>query len=120
MLDFSGMISSVLAKYKNTPFLKRHTVPVLVGMNLFLAGIGCLLYENIFSLFAMLGIIFETTALWITSETHIRRLSLVAAPFWLIYNVANHAYGSAVGNVLAIVSIVIAMLRYDREGKRGQ
>jgi len=112
-LDFMGAVSSMVAKYKETEFVRKHWIAILVLMNVLLTLIGLLLYENIFSLFAIGGIILETTALWITSEINIRRLSIVAAPFWLIYNMANSAYGSAAGNVFAIISIMIAILRYD-------
>ena len=59
----------------------------------------------------------EVTALWLTNEKHIRVLSLASTPFWFTYNVANSAYGSAVGSFLAMVSIIVAMVRYEK--KRG-
>lgn len=112
-LDFTGAISSVFAKYKNKPFVNAHKKLILIVMNLLLVGIGILLYKNVFSLFAILGIVAEITALWITKEKNIRLLSLVSAPFWLIYNLANQAYGSVLGNILVMISIVIAIIRYD-------
>jgi len=60
-----------------------------------------------------LGIVFEIIALWLTKEKHIRVLSLIAAPLWFAYNLANTAYGSVVGNVFTMVSIGIAMARLD-------
>ena len=65
----------------------------------------------------MLGIIFEIMALWLTKEKNIRILSMVAAPFWLAYNLANSAYGSVVGNVFVIISIIVAMARLDFKKK---
>ena len=115
VLDFMGAISSVIAKYKEKPFVRKYCTLILIFMNLLLTLIGLALYENIFSLFAIGGIILETTALWITNEASIRKLSAVAAPFWLIYNLANSAYGSAAGNIFAIISIGIAIYRYDRK-----
>ena len=52
-----------------------------------------------------------------------RRLSVlskeVGSPFWFAYNFLSRAYGSAIGDVLTIVSIIIAMIRH-REKKGEQ
>ena len=118
VLDFMGLVLSVVAKYKEKEFNSRHFVTIVVVANLLMIAVGLMLYENIFSLFAILGIVFEVMALWLTKEKNIRILSLFAAPFWLIYNLANTAYGSVVGNVLVMISIGIAMFRLD--WKRGE
>lgn len=52
-------------------------------------------------------------ALWLRKERNIRTASLLGAPFWLIYNLRNCAYGSAVGNVITFLSIAVAIVRYD-------
>ena len=113
VLDFMGFLSSFVARYKERPFFTRHFIWIIGIINLCLVAVGLVLYENIFSLFAIFGIVFEVTALWLTREKNIRILSLVAAPFWLVYNFVNGAYGSVIGNVLVIVSILIAMFRLD-------
>lgn len=113
VLDFMGFLSSFVARYKERPFFARHFIWMIGIINLCLVAVGLVLYENIFSLFAIFGIVFEVTALWLTREKNIRILSLVAAPFWLVYNFVNGAYGSVIGNVLVIVSILIAMFRLD-------
>ena len=56
----------------------------------------------------------------VNKRKNIRILSLFSAPFWLIYNFANSAYSSVVGNVFVMVSIAIAMIRLDfNPGKKG-
>ncbi len=113
ILDCLGAVSSVLARYKDRPFIKNcgSLIPVLT--NVLLIAAGLLLYKNLFSLFAICGIVLEITAMWLTKEKNIRVTSLVAAPLWMGYNVANCAYGSAIGNVFTIASIGVAILRYD-------
>ena len=89
--------------------------------NLAIVAFGMLTYKNIFSLLPILGVIFETLALWLKKESNIRVVSLLGAPFWLAYNMVSGAYGSAVGNVITLVSITLAIVRYDvlkREGKK--
>ena len=118
VLDFMGLVLSFFARYKEKEFIKRHFKAIIFAVNIILVAIGMIMYENLFSLFAVAGIIFEITALWLTKEKNIRILSLFAAPCWFVYNFANRAYGSVVGNVLIIFSIVIAMLRLDIKSKK--
>ena len=111
-MDFLGLISSLCAgialrlspKKRGLLFFAVNTAIVVVGM---------LLYKDVFSLFAISATILETAALWLRREKLIRLLTLVSAPLWLIYNVSNLAFGSALGNALAMVSIVIALARFD-------
>ena len=113
ILDFIGMISTYVSKHKEKLLLSKFFIIILVLINVLLVMTGLMLYENIFSLFAILGIVFEVDALWITKEKYIRIFSLLAAPFWLIFNVSALAYGSVVGNILTMISILAAIIRYD-------
>lgn len=113
VLDFMGLLLSFFAGYKEKEFVTKHFEGIMVVINLLLVAVGFALYKNIFSLFAIFGIVFEIMALWLTKEKNIRILSLFAAPFWLVYNLANSAYGSVVGNICVIISIGIAMARLD-------
>lgn len=111
--DFIGFISSVIARHKENKFVSKHLVAIIVIINAVLVATGILLYKNIFSLFGLAGIILEVVALWLTKERDIRIVSFLSAPFWLTYNIASRAYASAPGNILAMVSIGIAMARLD-------
>ncbi|MBQ1967864.1 MAG: YgjV family protein, partial [Clostridia bacterium] len=62
------------------------------------------------------GALFQTGGLWFEDEQTIRKFGLCSAPFWLIYNYISQAYGAALGSVIAIVSIVTAMVRYRNKG----
>ena len=112
-MDLSAIPSSVFAARKHTPFVEKHRLAILIGVNAFVVGIGLLVWRNWLSWVPVAGVLLETNALWMTQEKHIRWLSLAALPFWLFYNVSCGAYGAALGNVLVIGSIVSAMLRYD-------
>ena len=112
-MDLSAIPSSVFAARKHTPFVEKHRLAILIGVNAFVVGIGLLVWRNWLSWVPVAGVLLETNALWMTKEKHIRWLSLAALPFWLFYNVSCGAYGAALGNVLVIGSIVSAMLRYD-------
>lgn len=117
-LDVLGTVSSVAAQNKDKGFIARHTKLVLLLMNLALLGAGLATYKNIFSLFPVVGVMLHTSAFWINDEKTIRIVSFLGSPFWLVYNLVSCAYGSAVGDVLSMVSIGIAFFRYDVKRKK--
>lgn len=112
-MDISAIPSSVLAARKHMPFVQKHRIGICISVNAFQILIGFLVWQDWLSWVPVVGVLLETNALWLTEEKDIRRLSLMSLPFWLFYNLRCGAYGSALGNNLAIGSIVVAMLRYD-------
>lgn len=116
-MDVSAIPSSVLAARKHMPFVQKYRLGILVAVNAFQIIIGLLVWQDWLSWVPVVGVLLETNALWLTQEKNIRRLSLMSLPFWLFYNLRCGAYGSALGNVLAIASIAMAMLRYDLPAK---
>ena len=112
-MDISAIPSSVLAARKHLPVVARHRWLILAGVNAFIVVLGILAWQDWLSWVPIVGVLLETNAMWFTREKHIRLFSLSCLPFWLFYNVRCGAYGSALGNVLAAISIVSALLRYD-------
>ena len=107
-----------MAKNKDKGFIRKHIKAMIGLINLLILGAGIWLYEDIFSLGALIGVLLHTIAFWITKEKTIRRVSFLGSPFWLIFNLANKAYGSAVGDFLTMVSIGTAIYRYDIKGEK--
>ena len=119
VLDFSGFVLSFFARFKETEKVKKYFPVIITLVNVLLLIIGLVMYEDVFTLFAIAGIILEVSALWLTKEKNIRILTLFSAPCWFAYNFANHAYGSVVGNVLLVISVVVAMWRLDFKKMKG-
>lgn len=117
VLDILGTVSSVAAQKKDSKIIKKNLMFFIIGINLLILTAGLFLYENIFSLFPIVGVILHTSAFWITEEKIIRRVSFIGSPFWLVYNLASLAYGSAIGDILSMISIGTAIYRYDIRGK---
>ena len=115
-LDILGAVSSVAAQKKEKFGRCKNFVFIIINFTIVVTGI--LLYDNIFSLGALFGVMLHTIAFWITDEKIIRRISFIGSPFWLIFNIANRAYGSAVGDVFTMLSIGVAILRYDIKGEK--
>ena len=113
VLDIAALAVSLLARRKDSGWIGKYPLLSAAGSGVFLAAMGLLVYENVFSLLPIFGVLFETGALWLSKERKIRFVSFFGAPFWLAYNLIASAYGSVIGNVLTMVSIGIAIVRYD-------
>ena len=113
ILDVLGIVASVIAGRKDAGFVARHKLLFFLLTEGAMVGATLLLWEDVFSLFALVGVLFHTCAFWLSNEKVIRRLSFFGSPFWLVFNFSQKAYPSAVGDVLSMVSILVAMLRYD-------
>ena len=113
VLDVMGALSSVFAGRKNNSFIKRNTKLFVLFFDVLIVLSGLLVYENLYSLLPIAGVLLHTSAFWIDDEKTIRRVSFLGSPFWLVYNFISQAYPSCVGDILSMVSLGISMVRYD-------
>ena len=118
IVDCLSAASSVIASNKYKRFIARNTKLIVIFINLLILLAGVITYKNIFSLFAIAGALLQTDALWITNEKKIRLVSFLGAPFWLVYNFVSHSYGPTVGSAMSMISIGLAIYRYDIRPKR--
>lgn len=112
-VDILSSIFTVIAHNKDKGFIAKHTKFMVGLMFVSMIGAGAILYRNIFSLFSIAGAHFQVGAFWLTEEKKIRFVSFFGTPCWFIYNCVNHAYGPAFGSILSMVSIGLAIYRYD-------
>lgn len=115
IFDILAAVSSAFSGKKHTAFIKKHAKWFVIIINACFLAVGsvlAVLNKSFLDFFALAGVLFEINALWLTDERAIRWVSLFAAPFWFIYNFLSGAYGSALGNLFTILSIIIAMVRY--------
>lgn len=116
VLDILGSVSSILAKKKDSRFIKKYfwVVFILVDLAIVAAGVITMIFDkNYFGVFAIIGVLLHTSAFWIDDEKKIRLVSFAGSPFWFVYNFVSGAYGSSVGDLLTTGSILIAIFRYD-------
>lgn len=120
VLDILGALSSIIAQRKSSPFIKRHIRAVFILINSVIVAAGvaiCIINRSALDLLPIAGVLLHTGAFWISNEKIIRRISLIGSPFWLVYNLASRAYGSALGDLLTMASIIIAMVKYRDKSK---
>ena len=119
VLDILGAVASVVAGKKHTGFIKKHLLLTILLMDGLIIGVGitiALINKSWLDLFSLVGVLLHTGAFWMNSEKIIRRISLAGSPFWFVYNLLSRAYGSALGDLLTMASILLAMYRH-REKK---
>ena len=117
-MDLISFVSSILARKRHVPFIQKYCRYIIACMILSMIIAGTVLYQNVFSIVAVVAAIIETSAIWCTEERKIRLLTLMGSPFWLTYNLASSAYGSAIGNVINICSLILALYRYRNTEQR--
>ena len=116
-MDALSVLTYAVGYKKDSPIVKKHKVTILIFTNALIVTVGILLYDNVFSILPILGVLFESASNWMKKEKTLRIISLFAVPCWFVYNVACGAYGSAVGSVLAFISIITALARYEKISK---
>ena len=131
ILDILGITAAFVATKKDKEFFKKHsriifllTVAVIIAggalsvVLAFKASLAAVTpWAIILSILPSVGVLLHSTAFFLSEERKIRILSFLGSPFWLVYNLASKAYGSAVGDTLSMVSIVSAMIRYKKQEK---
>ena len=116
-MDAAAVVTNSIAYKKDSEIVQKFKIPILILTNLGIITVGLLLYQNIFSLLPIAGVLFESASNWMKNEKRLRIVSLFAVPCWLVYNVISKAYGSVIGSVLAFISIITALIRYSKSNK---
>ena len=119
-LDIAGTVATFFAQKKDASFVQKHFKACILGVNILIVLTGVLVYESFLSILPIIAVMMHTGSFWLSSEKKIRIICLLGTPFWLIYNFASGAYGSCIGDVLSMVSIVTAMVRYDFKKEKGE
>lgn len=81
ILDSVGIIASVLAEKKNTPFIKKHSTVIIVICGTVVLTVGlaiAFMNRSILDILPIIGVFLHTGAFWLTDERIIRRVSLAA------------------------------------------
>lgn len=118
VMDFMSTVSSFLAAKKNDAPFKKHARWLAWSNMILITVVGLIsavAQREWIELLPIAGALFQTGGLWCDDEQTIRKFGLCSAPFWLIYNFISQAYGAALGSVIAIVSITVAMIRYRKK-----
>lgn len=120
IMDFLSAVSSFFAAKKNAPAFVRHKKWLAASNMAVIVSVGvasALIQRDYIELLPVAGALFQTGGLWFENEQTIRKFGLMSAPFWLVYNFISQAYGASLGSVLAMISVITAMVRYRNKGE---
>ncbi len=77
---------------------------------------GLLGYKTLWDILPIIGSIFGTVAAYMDNENMFRILKLGDSPCWLIYNASVPSVGGLVCEAINIVSIILGLIRYRKDG----
>ena len=75
------------------------------------------LFNLIVEFLPVIGMTATTISFRLSDAKAIRRFGLISSPSWLVYNIVSFSVGAIICEVLSLGSIVIGMLRLDRNKK---
>ena len=118
VMDVMSTVSSFFAAKKTDKPFNRFPRILAWSNMIIIAVVGLVsayLQREWIELLPIAGALFQTGGLWCDNEQTIRKLGLCSAPFWLLYNYISHAYGPALGSLIAIISIIVSLIRYRKK-----
>ena len=72
------------------------------------------LINFVLELLPVIGMIASTLSFRLSDAKSIRKYGLISSPSWLIYNFASGSIGAVICEILSLGSIIIGMIRFDR------
>lgn len=70
-------------------------------------------YNLMLELLPAIGMTATTIGFYLENAAQVRRLSLMNAPTWLVYNLISGSIGGALTEVFCLISVVVGIIRLD-------
>ena len=117
---YVAMATNLTSCVTNTVYRERvkrgkSTRVFQVIFGILFAVIGALTWQGPITLLVIFAKMLSTVANGINSTKVIRILNLVIMPLWLIYDILVFSIGGALTDIVTITSIIIAMVRLDKQ-----
>ena len=74
-------------------------------------------FNLIIEFLPLIGMIATTISYRFSDAKSIRKFGLISSPAWLVYNIANMSVGAILCEVLSLGSIIIGIIRLDKQKK---
>ena len=106
---------SVVRNLLYTNFVKRgrSTTPVIIGFGIFVVVVGIMTYVGPISLLPIGAKLLTTISYGMKNEKLLRFITLPSCIMWSIYNLYVGSLGGALGDTLAMTSLLIAIYKFD-------
>lgn len=87
----------------------------LAAFLLVMTGMGIYMWQTPWDILVITQMDLSTVGFWMKKERYIRLLCLGVGILGIIYGIANHTPMSVLNESLALGSIILGMIRYDRK-----
>ena len=122
---WTGAALEFLSVFRNVLFLRlvkknRSTTPVIILFGIFVLVTGVASYSSPLSLLPIGAKLLTTVSYGLKNEKWLRIITLPSCILWVIYNLYVGSYAGAIGDSIALVSLLIAMYKFDLRGVAAQ
>ena len=114
----TGAVMNILGGARNVLFYfrDRKWANSILWMYFFIAVYivaGILTWQNIFSLFPIVGMCIATVGYWVKNPRLTRLILLPSSPCWMIYNIATSSFAGILTESFAMTSLLVGIIRFD-------
>ena len=116
--SLGGGAMNFVALVRNFVYMQKErmskTVSIMVQSFTALAfiAVGAFTWEGPITIVPVVGSLAATVAFLMRNENMLRAFSMIVSVTWLIYNVTQFSIAGALNEAFALVSIIIALIRY--------
>ncbi len=97
---------------------KRSTLPVIIAFSALMIALGVYSWIGWLSLLPMLAKVISTVSYGMKNERLLRFITLPSCILWVIYNITVGGWEAMIGDILSLISILIAIYKFDVRGVR--
>jgi len=115
---WTAAVLDVISVIRNLLFCKLvkkniSTLPVILVFGCFVIATGVFTYDGLASLLPIASKLLTTVSYGMKNEKWLRIITLPSCVFWIIYNVTVGSIAGVLTDSLALVSLLIAMYKFD-------
>ena len=93
-------------------------MPVIIGFGLFVVATGIATFDRWLSLLPIGAKLLTTISYGMKNERLLRFITLPSCILWSIYNLYVGSIGGALGDMMTLVSLLIAVYKFDLRKKK--
>ena len=111
LLDFTSATRNLLfcAMVKKG----RSTTPLIYIFGLFVVIVGVLTFDGVTSLMLIAAKLLTTISYGMKNERLLRFITLPSCVFWCVYNLYVGSLGGAIGDIITLISLLVAVCKFD-------
>lgn len=116
---FSALGMNLLSSVRGIIFVnnekkqKENSNILIIIFSIITLIIGIATYNNWYSIIPIINTLGYSYSTWQKNTKVIRLIFLIAAILWIVYNLLVGAYIPMIGNIIEVISALIAIIKFD-------